>query len=462
MYLRLEFTPTWRTAFAAATLLITLGSAGSTWAQEQGQVFVANYYGDSVTGWSLGASGNTTPVFTILEPSGASPHQFAINHRGSELIVANNVAYTVAIYDRVSGTLKRTIGGDVTGIVRPTGVAIDETRGEIYVANDWGLSITVYDALANGNVLPKRTITSHGRIASLAGLAIDLGHDEILVSDYWNNTIFIFERSANGDSAPKRQISGAGLSFPQGVALDVRNDKIIVANSSFVTPNAGSILTFNRTDRTDDGSLVAPVRKLEGAATGLCNPFSVAIDYLNDNIVVANANFGHGTCPDAVTTYSRTADGNIAPSRKIAGALTTLNYPTSAVIYYGGALNLGIKPSAATITAGGIITYNITATANGGTILDAKLLDTLPTTAGLSWNLDLAGDAAACTLVDHYRLNCDFGRLTKGQTKSIKILATTQAGRCLAVSNQVMATYNDGTAALTAASPVATVNVKCK
>lgn len=443
-------------------LLIVLGSARSGWAQEQGQVFVANYHGDSVTAWSLGTSGNTTPVFTILEPIGASPHQIAINHRAGELIVANNVSYTVSTYDRVSGTLKRTIGGDITGIIRPTGVAIDETRGELYVANDWGQSITVYNELANGNVLPTRTITSHGRIVSLAGLAIDLANDEILVSDYFNNTIFTFELSASGDAVPKRQLSGSGLSLPQGIALDVRNDKILVANSSFFTPNAGSILTFNRTDRTDDGSSVAPLRKLDGAATSLCNPISVAIDYINDNIVVANANFGQGTCTNAVTTYSRTANGNVAPSRKIAGASTTLNYPTSAAVYYGGVLTVGNKPSSANITAGGTITYNITVTANGGTVLDAKLADTLPTTGWLSWELDPAGDAAACTPFDHHQLNCDFGRLNKGQSKSIKVFTATQTGKCLAVSNQVTATYNDGTATLTAASNVATVNVKCK
>jgi DNA-binding beta-propeller fold protein YncE len=454
MHLRFDFPSTCRIAFVAATLVMSPAAAGSAWAQEQGQVFVANYFGDAVTMWPLPTTGNVAPASTILLPPGASPHQIAINHRAGELIVANNVLYSVAVFDRATGTLKRTIAGLSTGINRPTGVAIDETRAEIYVANDFGHSITVYDELATGDAAPIRTITSWALFAPV-GLAVDIVNDEILVADYGNHAILTFARSADGPVDPKRQIRGAGLSLPQGIALDLMHDEILVANSSFDAPDAGSVLAFNR---SDDGVLAAPLRRLEGSATKLCNPFSVAIDYVKDQIVVANANFGGGSCTHAVTTYGRTATGNVAPARTIAGSSTTLNYPTSAAVFYGGSLSVSNKPSSGNVAAGGLVTYNIMATAVGGTVLGANLADTLP--VGLTWGLG-GTDAGACTLVGN-QLNCSFGNLAKGQSKSIKVSATSPLGNCSPISNQATASYNNGEAFLTAASSAATVNIKCK
>jgi DNA-binding beta-propeller fold protein YncE len=109
--------------------------------------------------------------------AGDYPHQIAISHRTNELFVVNNVAYTVSVYDRVSGVLKRKIAGSSTGPVRPTGVAIDELNGEVYIANDCGNSVTVYDLLASGDVPPKRTITSPA-IGSPVGLAVDPVNNE--------------------------------------------------------------------------------------------------------------------------------------------------------------------------------------------------------------------------------------------------------------------------------------------
>lgn len=440
-------------AFATMALLI-VPAAGSAWAQEQGQVFVANYIGDSVTMWSLNTTGNRAPVSTILEPVGASPHQIAINHRTGEIIVANNVAYTVSVFDRATGTLKRTIGGPSSGIIRPTGVAIDETRGEIYVANDWAHSITVYDELATGDAAPKRTITSAALFAPV-GLVIDIVHDELLVADYSNNVVLTFDRTASGDVNPKRQLAGNGLALPQGIALDVIHDEIIVANSAFATANAGSILAFNR---TDNWPLITPPRKIEGAATGLCNPFSVAVDFIKDQIVVANTNFGSGTCGQAITTYSRAATGNVLPVRAIAGTATTLNYPTSAAIFYGGTLGLANKPASTTITPGTAATYNFTASANGGSVLNANVAFTLSGAA--SWGVS-GTDAGACTIAGTNQLTCSFGNLLKGQTKSIKLSATPPQGSCAPISNQAVASYINGDAFLTASS-AATVSIKCK
>src|SRR6185295_426628 len=150
----------WRNVAALAVMFLTLGNVSIAWAQQQGQVFVANYFGNTVTVYPPQSSGNIVPSLTIAGLAGDSPHQIAISHRTNELFVANNVAYSVSVYDRITGVLKRKIAGPTTGLVRPTGVAIDEHNGEVYIANDYGNSVTVYDLLASGDVRPNRTITS--------------------------------------------------------------------------------------------------------------------------------------------------------------------------------------------------------------------------------------------------------------------------------------------------------------
>jgi hypothetical protein len=436
--------------FAALALLITVPSV---WAQ--GQIFVTNYGGNSITVYSRAAAGDVAPSYTIPGQLGDGPHQVAINHGAGELIVANNLPYSVAIYDWATGVRKRTIMGPSTGLVRPTGVAVDEVNGEIYIANDFGSSLTVYDAQATGDASPKRTIQSP-YLAGSVGVAIDLTHDEIVVAGYGYHSIATFDRLADGQPLPKRLIIGPAttLNKPQGIALDLVSDEILVANSNFFTPDFGAILAFRR---TADGD-AAPNRHLEGSATQLCNPMSVALDLSTNEVVVANSNFGAGSCPQSVATFSRTAEGNVAPKRIIAGALTELSYPVSAAITSVSSLTVKVKATQSNVTAGTGVSYSITATANGGPVFNVSLADTLP--AGLNWSVGGA-DASACGLAPGGKLTCSFANIAKGATKAILASAIATTGSCPGIANLATASYNDGTAVVTAASSSAKITIKC-
>ena len=437
-----------------------VGYVPAAWAQNQ--IFVTNYSGDAVTIYPRGVTGDVAPSYTIPGQLGDGPHQIAVNHRGGELIVTNNVANSVAVYDWSSGALKRKISGPSTQLIRPTGVAVDEVNSEIYVANDWGNSITVYDVLATGDALPKRSIQSV-HISAPAGVAIDLTHDEIVVTTQGYHSIATFERSASGISWPKRIISGfaTGLNLPEGVALDLANDEILVANSAFQTPNGGAILAFRRTDGDIYGGTVAPIRRIEGSLTKLCNPISVAVDRAANELVVANSNFGAGSCAQSVTTYTRAANGNAAPKRTIAGVLSALFYPASAAIT--SASNVTVKSSAVSpsVTAGATIGYAIKATATGGPVFNVVLTDRLP--SGLAWSLS-GTNASSCTLSapPESKLTCSFGDLAKGVARDVQVSAVSTTSSCPKVTNQATASFNDGTADVTSVSPLASITVKCR
>jgi len=63
------------------------------------------------------------------------------------------------------------------------------------------------------------------------------------------------------------------------------------------------------------------MRAIVGAATGMAGPNGLAVDAVNNELLVANS------LNNSVTIYARTAVGDIAPLRTIVGAATRLSNP---------------------------------------------------------------------------------------------------------------------------------------
>jgi hypothetical protein len=266
-------------------------SPRAAWAQVE--VFVTNFLGNSVTSYGRRADGNVAPV--------------------------------------------RIISGPATELENPAGLAVDTVNNEILVANV--SSITVYSLTASGNVAPKRTISgTDTELAQPIGLAVDTVNDEVLVANV--SSITVYRRTAGGlpgsadaNVKPLRTISGpkTRLLNPAGLAVDPVNNEILVANtSSFSDPtDIPSITVYGRTAGGLAGSAdanVKPLRTISGADTELVQPIGLAVDTVNDHVLVANAS--------SITAYSRAAGGprgsasaNVKPLRIISGELTKLDHP---------------------------------------------------------------------------------------------------------------------------------------
>ncbi len=300
----------------------------------QSSVFVSNYITNNISVYPRSVNGLVGPT-RVLTDSLNGPHQITINAATKELIVANNPGQAIRFFnaDVTSpnfGALTRSIVGPATGLLYPLGIAVDSVNNELFVSNDdhsgAGYSITVYSLStlgAGGNVTPVRTITgSATRLSSPAGIAV-VGN-EIYVVNYdgfatnGGAAIAVYARDASGNVPPLRMIQGPStrLNRPQGIAFDW-SGRLYVANSAFNQPNVkGSILVFNTTDSGD----AAPFLSLEGDATLLCHPISMALDTLAMEITVANG----GGCSTAVTTYSLVSlptagASNLAPIRQLTG-----------------------------------------------------------------------------------------------------------------------------------------------
>jgi hypothetical protein len=113
--------------------------------------------------------------------------------------------------------------------------------------------------------------------------------------------------------------------------VDTVHNEVLIANSGSDTegqPHPPTITVYSRTAGGPPGSPLANVtpRTISGEATRLQAPSGLALDTVNDEVLVAN--FGG----NEITVYRRTASGNAAPLHAITGPATELDGPAYPVV----------------------------------------------------------------------------------------------------------------------------------
>ncbi|HVR46469.1 MAG TPA: hypothetical protein VMT95_07540 [Candidatus Binatia bacterium] len=286
-------------------------------------LYVANFYGSTVTVYAPTAKGNTKPLHTIAGsktglkgPYGvavdAGYNVSVVNTNGGPSSTGSVTVYKSGAYGNVAPT--RTIGGSNTGLFYPFGIALDSSKNA-YVANYNGQSVTVYAASAKGNVAPIRTISGPNTGLFYPEGIVLSGTGKTYVANSSGASVTVYPAGANGNVTPVQTISGSntGLNQPQGIALG--NSKIYVANF------AGSVTVY----RLGANGNAAPVQTISGSNTGLNEPFGVAVK----GSVLYVANESNNT----ITVYSATGSGNVAPIRTISGSNTGLNGPAGILLH---------------------------------------------------------------------------------------------------------------------------------
>lgn len=312
-----------------ALLTVVVGLLISETASGQGgEVFVANGGSNSITVYSRSANGNTVPLRTIIGAATGlnSPSALVVDSTYNEVFVVNQGAIppTVTVYSRfANGNVApvRVLTGAATGLDGPNAVALDLTNNELLVLNNIGLSVTVYQRAAAGNTAPLRTLTGLSTgLSDPRGLAVDTTNNELFVVNNADNSVTVYNRTAMGNTAPVRTLVGGAtaMNTPVAVAVDPLNDELFVSNIvNLVTvyPRAAS-------------GNVAPIRSISGGATQMFGPVGVALDLVSNELFVVNSNFA----TNSVVVHRRGANGDPAPLRKIQGAATGIDDPNAIAV----------------------------------------------------------------------------------------------------------------------------------
>ena len=173
------------------------------------------------------------------------------------------------------------------GSNRPTGVAFDAERQELYVADEIAHTVSVFSANAQGDVAPIRVLKGPKTMMKIpSDVFLDHVNNEMWVASFGNHLALAYKLGASGDTAPVRIIRGSPLntpgamiSNPFAVAYDTKREEILVT-SCVANPRIGA---FPRT--ADKNAL--PVRTIQGANTKTNRTMhAISYDEVNDEIVV--------------------------------------------------------------------------------------------------------------------------------------------------------------------------------
>ena len=132
----------------------------------------------------------------------------------------------------------RVIRGPKTQLDWPAQMTIDPATGDLYIANDIGQSVLVFDSKGQGDVAPKRVIKGNKtRLLNPSGVAVDTKNKELWVSSFGNSSASAFPLNANGNATPIRTIRSApankvSLKFGkvEALAYDEGRDQVWVPN----------------------------------------------------------------------------------------------------------------------------------------------------------------------------------------------------------------------------------------
>ncbi len=182
----------------------------------------------------------------------------------------------------------------------------------------------MFARLAKGAQTPVRTL--YGQASHLSrtmhDIRYDAVHDELVVPVPYAQAIVTFRGGADGQEAPIRTIQG-----PKTGSIGSRLDVDPIHNEIFTYSGTDNTVTVYAREANGD---VAPIRVIKGSNTQIKRPYGIAVDPVNDLLVVGlNSNFGtdqpiaaedtESLEKGALLIFNRTDNGNVRPRAVIRG-----------------------------------------------------------------------------------------------------------------------------------------------
>jgi 6-phosphogluconolactonase (cycloisomerase 2 family) len=271
----------------------------------------------------LTVNGNATPGATISGTATllSSPGYLFLDTVNNRLFVANQGGSDILIFDNANAMTgnvapTRTISGPATQLFSPVDVALDRTRDLLYVADNAAGTIVVFanGSTATGNVTPLHSLTL-GFVPT--AIFSDSANNRLFVADS-SNAVRVFDAAGtlNGAVTANRIIAGGTTQLNQPAGLQVDNSgRLVVSNLS------GGNITIYPNAATANGD-VAPVAVIGGTNTGILAPSQIV---LNNATTTGDLYVADGAAAGVLIFANLgSANGNITPTRTISGSNTGL------------------------------------------------------------------------------------------------------------------------------------------
>ena len=259
------------------------------------------------------------PARYIKDPNPAWS-SIAVNAEHDMVVMTDENLFRVVEYSRLDNTPpkarftepKRIISGDQTRMEMLCGAYIDPKTLDVYVTNndtqDW---MPVFSKNAKGNVAPDRLLATPHRSW---GITADETRQELFMTIQFPSAVAVYRKTASNNDAPIRLLEGdaTDLADPHGIALDMKNDLMLVANHGHRRFYGGAAVS----------STTKTWEEWIGETTADLN--TMPRRYL--------PGLGKFDLP-SINIYARGASGNTPPLRVIKGPKTQLNWPSHIAVY---------------------------------------------------------------------------------------------------------------------------------
>ncbi|MBI4819505.1 MAG: hypothetical protein HY791_24750 [Deltaproteobacteria bacterium] len=193
--------------------------------------------------------------------------------------------------------------GDVTRLAGPSGIAVDSTHDEIFVANSDTRSVLVFSRTAAGNIAPLRSI--EGVPGIVDWVAVDPIDAEIYAAQTRGSAIYVFPNETNGSASPTRTITPRMSMKFFAFAFDATHQELLAIEGRNES-GPFSVVTYDRS---------SSVTRTLTLPSGLPPPAAIAVDEVHDEFVV----YFSGSGGARVQAYDRAATGTGAPLRTMSG-----------------------------------------------------------------------------------------------------------------------------------------------
>ena len=201
------------------------GAFGITADEERQELYITIQHNNAVVVYRKLASGEEEPLREIFgdDTELEDPHGITLDTRRNLVFVSNHG----------HGRYRERGGGQLAIGREPPSENRSSRRFLLGSGYFDPPSITIFSRNAQGNVAPLRIIEGPKTWLNWpAHMAVDEERGELYVANDMDNSILVFRVTDHGDVAPTRIIRGpkTGLKNPVGLALDLKNKEVWAAN----------------------------------------------------------------------------------------------------------------------------------------------------------------------------------------------------------------------------------------